>query len=252
LNLNGSGPTTGPYASFPGAIRNDSNLAVTINNLVVLQSDTLIHVQGSAGGSTTFSSAVSGPGKLALTAQPHDANLGTLALNGANTYFGGTIVDGGTLSVAGTGATLGIGNVTVNSANLTFAGASARLTIQSGVLDAIADSATLSLAGGGAAGVADDGFADLGASINETVAALLLGGVMEAPGTYGSTLSGALFQYDEYFSGAGIITVIPEPGTGALFLCASAGLLGWKRLRRQGGKATRDLPPTQSAGPRSA
>src|SRR5204862_104003 len=30
LNLNGSGATSGPFAVFPGAIRNDTNLAVTI------------------------------------------------------------------------------------------------------------------------------------------------------------------------------------------------------------------------------
>jgi len=42
--------------------------------------------------------------------------------------------------------------------------------IQAGVLDAIADTATLSLAGGLAAGVADDGIADLGAGVNESSA----------------------------------------------------------------------------------
>ena len=58
MNLNGSGPTTGPFAAFPGAIRNDTGIAVTINNSVVLQSDTLIHVQG-AGTASQRSPAAS-------------------------------------------------------------------------------------------------------------------------------------------------------------------------------------------------
>jgi autotransporter-associated beta strand protein len=231
LNLNGAGPTTGPFAAFPGAIRNDTGLAVTINNSVVLQSDTLIHVQGSAGGSTTFASGVSGAGKLTLTGTPHDANLGMLALNAANSYLGGTVVDGGTLSVSGAAATLGAGNVAVNSANLAFTGSSAKLSLATGVADAIADTATLSLAGGNVGGVADDGYADLGAGINEIVAALILGGVGQAPGTYGSTSSGATFQNNEYFAGTGIITVIPEPGAVAMLLMAAGACFGLRRFR---------------------
>ena len=172
-------------------------------------------------------------GKLTLTSPAHDANLGTLTLNGANSYSGGTVIDGGVLQVSGAAATLGTGNVTVNSANLVFAGSSAKLLIAAGVADAIADTASLSLAGGNAAGVADDGYADLGAGINETVAALILGGTAMAPGTYGSSTSGALFQFNEYFSGSGIITVVPEPSTAALLLCASGCLLGWRRFSRR-------------------
>src|SRR5205814_1764032 len=66
LNLNGAGPTTGPFASFPGAIRNNTDLIATIHNAIVLQSDSLIHVQGSASGSTTLAGNVSGPGKLTV------------------------------------------------------------------------------------------------------------------------------------------------------------------------------------------
>src|SRR5262249_5952186 len=84
LNLNGAGPSTGPFAAFPGAFRPDTGLAITINNAVVLQSDSLVHVQGTTAV-TTFAGNVSGPGKLTLTSTPHDANLGTLTLKGANT-----------------------------------------------------------------------------------------------------------------------------------------------------------------------
>ena len=101
------------------------------------------------------------------------------------------------------------------------------------MLNAIADTATLSLAGGATAGVADDGYADLGAGINDLVAGLILGGVAEGPGTYGSTSSGASFQSNEYLAGTGIITVVPEPSTAALLLGACGVLLGFKRFRRR-------------------
>jgi len=124
--------------------------------------------------------------------------------------------------VSGANATLGTGNVTVNSSSLVFAGANAKLVIQAGVANAIANTATLSLAGGNAAGVADDGCIDLGAGVNEVVGGLKLGGVSQPAGTYGSTASGATTQNDEYFSGTGIITVVPPPVTPSLKIASVA------------------------------
>src|SRR5207248_4645063 len=101
--------------NFPGAIRNDTNVTATINNAVVLQSDTLIHVQGAASGNTILSGNVSGPGALTLTAPNSNTDLGTLVLGGTNnSYAGATNVNGGTLSV--TGAITGTGPVTVSAA----------------------------------------------------------------------------------------------------------------------------------------
>ena len=78
------------------------------------------------------------------------------------------------------------------------------LTIQSGVNNAIDNSATLSLLGGGTLGVAEQGYADISDDINEVINALLLGGAPQPYGlTYGSTASSALVQSDEYFAGAG-------------------------------------------------
>ena len=127
----------------------------------------------------------------------------------------------GLLSVSGASAKLGTGNVTVLG---TTAGSA--LAIQSGVTNAIANTATLSLLGGGTAGVADQGYANLGTGINETVNMLLLNGVVQAPGTYGSSLSGATFKLNEFFAGSGIVTVlIPEPTSVVLMLLAFSALV---------------------------
>ncbi len=211
LNLNGAGPTTGPFAPFPGAVRQATDLAVTITNPVVLQSDALLHVQGVASGSLTLNGGVSGSGRLSVGSIPHDANIGRVILDGTNSYAGGTKVQAGTLEALGSSTTaLGTGNVTVDSANLVFGGSSAKLHIQSGATNAIADTATLSLAGGNVVGVADDGYAELDGGINETIAGLVLGGVTKAPGIYGSSSSGAPLanQFDEFFSGSGTVTVL--------------------------------------------
>ena len=149
----------------------------------------------------TIQAAVTGAGGLTK------AGAGTLQLAGFNSYSGGTIVSAGLLSVSGASATLGTGNVTVQG---TTAGTS--LTIENGVGDAIDDGATLSLMGGGVADVADQGYANLGAGINEFVHALSLSGVTQSVGTYGATGSGATHISDEYFAGTGIVSVVSLAG----------------------------------------
>jgi autotransporter-associated beta strand protein len=230
LNLNGAGPTTGQFAPFPGAIRPDTGLVLTFANAVVLQSNTVIHSQSAAGvGSITFSGAVSGPGKLIAGATPHDANIGSIILSNAvgNSYSGGSEVVAGILQATATSVNaFGTGDVTVDSGNATFATSSAKLSILAGATNSIADAATLFLTGGSTAGVADDGYADLGAGINDTIGGLWLGGVQQfAPGTYGSTASGATFQNNEYFAGTGVVTLLPEPSSLGLVGLALVGLI---------------------------
>jgi autotransporter-associated beta strand protein len=165
---------------------------------------------------------------------------GPMRVTNTNPYQGGTIIDGGSLAVGNadainngfgfypaTAGTLGTGNVSVNTA-ATF------LEIESGVVDAIADTAAVSLAGGGAAGVADNGYMLLDSGVNESVGSLLLNGVLQPGGTYGSSASGAMFPNDEYFSGTGVLTVAstPEPGAMSLLILGAAGVLGSRRRRR--------------------
>ncbi len=126
-------------------------------------------------------------------------NSGAVTLGGANTFSGNTVVNGGSLTVSGASATFGKGNLTVS-------GGSA--VISAGVTDAILNSATLTLAGGGTANTADVGFINLATGINEQVASLILGTTAYTSGTFGSTASGATNTFDEYFSGVGIITVM--------------------------------------------
>ena len=140
-------------------------------------------------GTQTYSGDISGAGKFRRLAAG-----GTTVLTGANTYSGGTEVEGGTLTVSGSTATLGTGNVTVTGG---------ALTISAGVANAIADTATLS--------IMETGIANLGTGINDIIAALSLGGVMQASGTYGSSSSPATFQFDQWFTGMGIVT-IPSAG----------------------------------------
>jgi autotransporter-associated beta strand protein len=183
----GNGGTTGSL-STSSAIVDNANLTINRSN-AVLQ------------GTDFTGNAITGSGSLT------QAGSGTTTLSAANTYGGGTTVSAGTLTASGTGAKLGNANVTVLGTTL-----GTSLVIASGVTNAIADTATLSLAGGGTALTPDQGFADLGAGINETVATLILGGVTQAAGTYGGTGSSAAHILPEYFAAdTGIITV---PGVG--------------------------------------
>jgi fibronectin-binding autotransporter adhesin len=125
-------------------------------------------------------------------------NGGAVTLAGDNTYPGDNTVNGGSLTVNGSTATFGGGDITVN------AGSAA---ISAGVLDAIADSATLTLAGGGTANMADAGFINLGDGIDERIGSLVLGTTTYTSGTFGATGTSATNIFDEYFLGGGIITV---------------------------------------------
>jgi autotransporter-associated beta strand protein len=69
------------------------------------------------GFSTTISQAIAGAGSLTKS------GLGTLTLSGANAYFGGTIVNAGTLQISGAGTLGDIGSATtINGGTLNLGG----------------------------------------------------------------------------------------------------------------------------------
>ena len=123
----------------------------------------------------------------------------------------------------------------------------ARIVIQAGATDAIADTAYLSLAGGNAPGVADDGYIDLDSGINETIGGLMLGNTIFGPGVYGSSplaspTNPGLANPDEYFAGLGTVTVVPSgvPGDyNGNGLVDAADYVLW----RNGGPLQHDFSP---------
>lgn len=123
------------------------------------------------------------------------ASTGILTLTATNLYSGGTYVGGGTLRVGdGTyGGTLGSGNVEVH--------AGAKLQVS--YANAIADTATLSILYSGLY----NGRLELDTGVNEAIRFLYLGGTPMPSGTYGSSVSAASNKNDQYFSGAGVLTV---------------------------------------------
>lgn len=140
-------------------------------------------------GTNTVGAKITGSGGLTK------ASTGTLTLTGANSYSGDTHVGGGALRVGdGTYASnLGSSNVIVH------AGATLILSCSG----AIADSATALLYQYGLF----SGKIQLDAGVNETVRYLYCGGVGLPSGTYGSSSSSATYKSDQYFAGAGVLTV---------------------------------------------
>jgi autotransporter-associated beta strand protein len=177
ITLNGTG-----LAANPGAIRLETGNAppTQITNLIDLASTSAFNVNGAAN-QLKLNNSISGSGGLIVGALGNTGDTGTLYLQAANTFSGGTTVNLGTLTLEGAAANLGTGDVLVEGLATGTAG---KLIIQSEVTNAIADNRTLNLTGGGSAGFADAGFVELNA--NDTVGGLILGGVTKAPGTYGA------------------------------------------------------------------
>lgn len=170
LDQTGAGPATITTAgsgtgnhTISAPVTLTDSLTATVNNTAAT----------SANGSLNVTGTISGAGGITK------AGAGTMTL-AANTYSGGTTVNAGRLRLNGASASLGSGDVTV---------AGGSLKIENGVSNAISDTGLVNLAGGGTGGVADVGFAELSAGINETVGTLMLGGVLQPGGTYGSTSS---------------------------------------------------------------
>jgi autotransporter-associated beta strand protein len=149
-------------------------------------------------GPNCIGSVIAGSGGLTT------AGNNVLVLKAANTYTGKTCVGSGILQVGdGTLTTSRLGNGDVDVA------AGGALCIKARVANAIADAATVSL---GNTGDVFYGMMNLENGISETVGSLVLGGVSQPAGTYGSSASAATHKLDTYFSGPGILTVAWQKG----------------------------------------
>jgi autotransporter-associated beta strand protein len=117
----------------------------------------------------------------------------TLTLSAPNTYTGNTTVLGGTLKI--------------NNAYLS-------------------DKANVLIASGAKM--------NLNYSGDDLVAGLKLGDAwMTAPGTYGSSASGATYQNDAFFIGTGTVSFVPEPGAIVLLATGLIGLLAYAWRKRK-------------------
>lgn len=199
----------------------------TIN--VAIQLNDNINVTAGGSGVTNFTRVVSEFGGSKSLTKLGNGTLRFSGTTGANTFSGGVTVNNGTLAAEKTGA-LGTGNVTVAETSLT---STATLSITSGVLNAIDDSAILSLQSF-LVGGSNFATVSLAASVNETIGGLFFDGVAQSAGTWGATGSGATFINDSWFTGTGILTVVPEPST---YLLLGAGLASLYGLRRRRFKA---------------
>ena len=194
-----TGQVTGITITNPGSYTDTTDLDVTFEG----------------GGSGAVAPIVNTIGTAAnVSGGLTKSGTGVLTLSGANTYTGATGVNAGTLRLDATGTLAG--SVSLNVAS------SATLQIDNNI--SLNDAIVLTLAGSSNLNLNFDG--SLGAT--ETIGGLVIGSTTFGPGKYAaSDLNG----FDGVtVTGAGSLTVVPEPSVVALFgLGMAASLLRRRR-----------------------
>jgi fibronectin-binding autotransporter adhesin len=166
-------------------------------------------IYSTSANTNSIGSVITGTGGLTKS------GMGTVVLLGANAFSGDTHVSSGTLRV-NNGSVLGDGNAYVH--------AGATLDLLSS--DAIGDDDSLAIL---IAGI-HTGKVNLGDGVTDTIGALYFGDELQAFGTWGSSASGAQFTNDTFFSGTGILNVVPEPASLSV-LGLAGGMLLMRRRR---------------------
>jgi len=190
---------------------NDASNATTISpGISLTKSDSRLYIESGRLVTAVDGNLVSGSGEVVLDG---DAYISTVSVAGSNVTT--VISGGGSLTKEDTGLLVLSG---ANSYTGDTTVADGTLSLQSAYLD---DASTISVLG-----VLD---LDTGGATDD-VGALYLGGVLQTlAGTYGSTASTATYQNDTYFSGNGMLQLVPEPGVALL---GGLGLLSLLRRRR--------------------
>ena len=184
LNLNGNNQLVGKLSSPVTNTGTRIVTSATPATLTVNQSDT-----------STYEGRLTGMLSLIKT------GTGTLTLsNSLSTATGDITVSNGTLVVA-------LGNSLGGSTNIAVIGAAATLELRTS--SGIADTASLSIADGGAK-------VNIGTNFVEAVGRLYLNGVQQMSGTWGKDGSGATHIDNAHFAGAGVLNVLNSPTVNAV------------------------------------
>ncbi|MDA0767710.1 MAG: autotransporter-associated beta strand repeat-containing protein [Verrucomicrobia bacterium] len=189
---------------------NEASTASTISaGISLTKSDSRLYIDSGRLVTAVDGNLVSGSGEVVLSGA---AYISTTSVAGSNVTT--VISGGGSLTKEDTGL-LVLSGANSYTGDTTVTGT---LSLQSAYL---ADASTISVFGVldlDTAGATDD------------VGALYLGGVLQTlPGTYGSLASAADYKSDTYFSGTGMLQLVPEPGVALL---GGLGLLTLLRRRR--------------------
>lgn len=206
---------------------NSTSSGLTFQLPVHLNDNLSIHTTGTIATGyregVTFNNLVSGAASITKTGGA------TLSFEGstANTFSGGITINSGLVQGMKSGA-FGTGDVHVEETSGTT---TAQLEITDGVIDAIHDSSFLYL-GSFFDGLTNFSTVTLGTGVNETIAGLYLDNVLQSAGTWGATGSGATHINDDWFSGNGILTVVPEPSASGLIFAAIGITFTFARRRR--------------------
>ena len=169
----------------------------TCRSAFVLDRDVSFNANINSGSGNTFAGVFSGRGGIAFTGS---GNTCFFTLSGENTYSGGTSINSVTIKAAANSA-IGKGDVSIGETGI--------LAYAADDINAIADSATLSLTTGAVI--------DFGShAVTEKVAALFIDGQRQPSGLYGAVGSGADHE-TALITGSGFLRAAVDSATLILF-----------------------------------